>query len=435
MSNIVTLPIINTEQTNFLQQITSILGAPRNILASDEEIHYAWQNLPRELKMVPIELRDELLVRMCVAVSTGLFDGAINYIWNASIRNLRIKVKDFGYNVVANILTAEFDENKLLNLKDSELLNLCLKLNLISEEGFYFLDQCRDMRNNFSAAHPSIGFIDDRELTTYISRCCKYALSSVVNLKGVDINAFTKAIKGELFTEIQLEAWIKKLNETHEAQREILFLMTYGIYCDPNSTQQARINSLTICSQFIETFTAQIIAELVNKHYDYQSKGDDKRYKASLHFFEKVNLINKLNNNEQHRIFLNACKNLENAHLGYDNFYNEPPFAERLYELSLNNEIPETIKEIYVTIILMAYIGNRYGISRMAEDYYVSMIKNFTAKEIKILLELQEKKSIFSSRINSIMNCKKRYIDAINLVNQESISPSLKVKYAKLLLS
>ncbi|MEG2437738.1 MAG: hypothetical protein RSB17_06195, partial [Cetobacterium sp.] len=87
MSNIVTLPIINTEQTNFLQQITSILGAPRNILASDEEIHYAWQNLPRELKMVPIELRDELLVRMCVAVSTGLFDGAINYIWNASIRN------------------------------------------------------------------------------------------------------------------------------------------------------------------------------------------------------------------------------------------------------------------------------------------------------------------------------------------------------------
>lgn len=315
------------------------------------------------MKIVPTELRYELLVRMCVAISTGLFDGAINYIWNASIRNLRIKIKDFGYNVVAQILAKEFDENELFSLKDSELLNLCLKLNLISEEGFYFLDQCRDMRNNFSAAHPSIAFIDDKELTTYISCCCKYALSSVVNLKGVDINTFTKSLKGEIFTDIQFNAWIKKLSETHEAQREILFFMVYGIYCAPSSTEQARINSLKICGKFMDTFTAQITAELVNKHYDYQAKGDEKRYRASLNFFEKLNLVSKLNNSEQQRIFLRACKNLENAHLGYDNFYNEPPFAERLYDLSLHNEVPETIKEIYVTTILMGYIGNRYGTS------------------------------------------------------------------------
>ena len=55
-----------------------------------------------------------------------------------------------------------FDEQKLNEMKDAELLNLCLNFNLISEEAFFFLDQCRNIRNNFSAAHPSISLIDDR---------------------------------------------------------------------------------------------------------------------------------------------------------------------------------------------------------------------------------------------------------------------------------
>ena len=99
---------------------------------------------------------------MCVAVSTGLFDSAINYIWNATILHLRDRVREFGLPVVGQIQQQDFEEAHLLDLQDSELLDLCLKLNLITEDGFFFLDQCRDMRNNFSAAHPSIGKINYR---------------------------------------------------------------------------------------------------------------------------------------------------------------------------------------------------------------------------------------------------------------------------------
>lgn len=146
------------------------------------------------MSKIPLELRGELLARMCVATSVGLFDGAINYVWNASINNLRKKVKDFGYNVVGQILQKQFEEKNIYDMKDSELLELCLKINLISEEGYYFLDQCRDMRNNFSAAHPNMGLIDDRELVVYISRCAKYALSTTINPQGVDISDFMKSI-------------------------------------------------------------------------------------------------------------------------------------------------------------------------------------------------------------------------------------------------
>lgn len=83
-----TLPQINNIMKSF--------NLPRSILASDDEISYAWEELPREIKRIPPELRNEMIVRMCVATSVGLFDGAINYIWNAVIITLRQKVRNFG---------------------------------------------------------------------------------------------------------------------------------------------------------------------------------------------------------------------------------------------------------------------------------------------------------------------------------------------------
>ncbi len=87
----VQLPSLPSTVLPALTELTTSLGIPRNVLASDEEIEYAWRDLPRELREIPSDLRGELVARMCVAVSTGLFDGAMNYIWNAAILHLRQK--------------------------------------------------------------------------------------------------------------------------------------------------------------------------------------------------------------------------------------------------------------------------------------------------------------------------------------------------------
>ena len=121
------LPALPASFLPSIEALTNSLGIPRTVLASDEEIQYAWQGLPREIKEIPSELRGELIARMCVAVSTGLFDGAMNYIWNAAILQLRSKVRNFGLPIVAQILQAEFEERHLLELQDSRLLELCLK--------------------------------------------------------------------------------------------------------------------------------------------------------------------------------------------------------------------------------------------------------------------------------------------------------------------
>lgn len=423
------LPILNNSQLSHIDKIIDTFGESRNIIASKEEIQYVWNSLPREINQVPVDLRDELLVRMCIAIYSGLFDGAINYIWNASIINLKNKIKNFGLNVISQIKDEDFDEDKLDSKKDAEILDICLELNLISEEGFYFLDRNRDLRNNFSAAHPTIGLIDDRELINFISRCIKYALSNTNNPEGVDTKQFIKSLKKGIFKKPQLDLWIEKISKTYEAQKEMLFNILHGIYCDPDSNEETRNNAIKILKYFSSQFTSDIKLKLTSQHYEYQTKGDSKRYKASKALFEKLGLLSELNDLERNKIILDACENLKSVHLAYNNFYNEPPFAKRLCDLSQQEEIPSKTKKKYVYTVLMCYIGNGYGVSNEALPYYKKMIKNFSPHEIKIMFNITKKKSVLSNRINGISKCKTRYNRAFSLLDEESVPSKLKEKF------
>lgn len=133
------LPDLSANTIPAINQLVSALGFPREVLASDDEIRYAWNDLPRELRNIPIQnVNPELIARMCIAISSGLFDGAINYIWNAAILRLRDKVRTFGLPIVSQILEKDFEDSHLIALQDSQLLDLCLQLNILNEEGALF---------------------------------------------------------------------------------------------------------------------------------------------------------------------------------------------------------------------------------------------------------------------------------------------------------
>ena len=424
------LPAVIESTAPALLALTNALGVPRDILASDDEIWTAWENLPRVLKKIPPQLRTGEVARMCVAVTVGLFDSAINYIWNAAIIELQGKVKRFGLNVVRQVIGKnDFDDQALLDLKDAELLYLCLKLNLITEDGYFFLDQCRDIRNNFSAAHPAVGKVDDSEFIGFVNRCAKYALGDEKNPVGVDIQAFVLALKATKFSEEQRNQWVQRLNDTHEAQRELLFGTLHGIYCDPASSEETRLNSLSIANQFSGVFTPKIKSELIDRHQDYLAKGDVKRHKASQQYFEKLGLLGLIGEAERHNIISNACKNLYGVHQAFDNFYNEPPFAERLYQIISQGAMPDTVKQDLVETVLTCAVGNPYGVSRVAYPYYMKMIQRFTPAEIVIMLELPETRTVVGNRIRVYPRCKDAFKHLVLLVDQESVPTKSKKAY------
>jgi len=426
----IALPAVSQVAPVNLGKLTEALHVPRSVLAADDQIEQAWSQLPRLISRIPIHLRDERIVKMCVAVASGLFDAAINYTWNAAVIELREKIRRFGINVVPQIVdNRDFDEQKLLELRDADLLDLCLKLNLIGRDDFFFLDHCRATRNSFSAAHPADGNIDEDEFVIFLSRCQKHALTSESHPRGVDIKAMLTAIKGGRFTQDQHGEWSRRFNETFDAQRELIFTTLHGIYCDANSDESARNNALLLCKQCSEHFSPKVRSALLDRHQDYKAKGDDQRNKASAQFFEELNLLGILNTSEVHSIFTVASKNLLGVHNAMNNFYNEPPFADRLYTLSKNTNVPTTAQDIFVEAVITPAVGNFYGVSNAAMPYYKAMISSFSPNEIKIMLEIVEEDTLLSNRIKRSSKCSAKYRELVKLINGESVPRTAQRKY------
>jgi len=427
----VNLPAVVGNTLPVLDQLTDSLGVPRDILASGQEIQTAWNNLPGVMNKIPPALRTEGLARMCVAVAAGLFDSAINYIWNTSVIELREKVKRFGLPVVEQLLSkSNFDEQALLDLKDSELLSLCLKLNLVTEDGYFFLDQCRDIRNNFSAAHPVVGKIDDHEFIGFANRCAKYALGDEHNPVGVDISSFMTAVKGTRFSEEQKNQWVQRIERTHEAQQYLLFGTLHGIYSDPASVELSRVNALMIAAEFAPHFTPKAKSDLINRHHDYIAKGDEKRHKASQQFFERLGMLALLGEHEFHSLLSNASKRLLGVHQAMDNFYNEPPFAERLLQLTQQGAIPDTVKEELVSVVVTCAVGNPYGVSNAAVPHYHNIIQGFSPNEVEIMLSLPAQKLIVSERLKSHGSCRGRFKELVTLIDPSSVPTKSASAYA-----
>ena len=426
------LPDVSLLTGSMLDQLTGALGVDRAVVALDDQIEEAWSRLPRLIRRIPPHLRDEKIVKACIAIASGLFDSAINYVWNAAVVELRQKVRQFGLHVVPQILgDKSFDENSLLELKDAELLELCLKLNLITDQDFFFLDQCRATRNSYSVAHPSSGDVDEDEVVNFISRCQKHALSSKQNPRGVDTKKLLDSLSTTKFKRDQREEWEERLRATYDVQRELIFSMLHGIYCDPDAGEEARVNSLALCDAFSDEFTPQVQSAFVDRHQDYRAKGDEKRYAASQHFFERLGLISLLGELEIHAIITSASKNLLRVHNNWDNFYNEPPFADRLEQVTKDIAVPESAQPKCVEAVVTCGVGNVYGVSNAAMPSYRTMVTSFSPREIKIMLTLPQTTNTVAGRIKSSVDCADRFRVLVRLLDKTSVPVAIRARYNK----
>ncbi|MDE2638366.1 MAG: hypothetical protein OXI30_18510 [Chloroflexota bacterium] len=430
----ITLPNVAHSTGSLLQSLTQALGVPRNVLATDDEISHLWSDLPRLLQRIPSDLVDEHLAKMCVAIAVGLFDSAINYVWNAAIVELRGKMRRFGLNVIPQITDDdEFDENKLLDLQDSELLRFCLNLNLISVNAYFMLEQCRDIRNNFSSAHPPKGQLDEYELLSFLNRVSKYALQTEQNLQAVDIQDLIASVELGLFSDDQLKVWCERIEGTYEAQRETVFGMLHGMYCDPDKSEHTRVNALRICLDLhARLFTPKVRSLILDRHQDYRARGASDRHKQSQVFFEELGLVSILSDSERHVIITGACRKLMDVHSSRDNFYNEPPFAERLLELTSRQGVPKTAQSDFVECVVTCSVGNQYGTSRKADEFYVKLVQGFSPREIGLMLELPGKRNlVVADRIRTYARCREEFRVLVDILASSSVPSSHRRLYER----
>lgn len=170
------------------------------------------------------------------------------------------------------------------------------------------MDQCRDVRNNFSAAHPTIGSVDEYEFIALLNRCTKHALSNEHNATGVDIKELTAALSNGPFAPEQYQILEQRIRDTFDAQRDAIIGLLHGIYCDPSKGETDRVNCITLCDKLKDSFSPAAKSLIVNRHQGYQAKGELERFKASQAFFENIKLLGLLSEAERHTIISRASR-------------------------------------------------------------------------------------------------------------------------------
>jgi len=426
----VNLPALSDiESEDIVTSITKSLGFSRNILASSEDIEHVWSTLERQINKVKIEYRHEMLARMIVAIRVGLFSSAVNEMWNTTILALRDKILTFGLNEANQFLTTKLDDKKFNELKDKELLDIAVELGLLSEDSYFFLNHCREIRNNYSSAHPSNQVLDGDELNYFIHQNIKQVLSNEVKFIGFRSDEFIATIKSHKLDDESQTELSERIKKTNDLQKTAILKALFGIYSDEKNDEFVRQNCLDLSRKNWLFFSERAKSELAILYSEYLLQDNTKKQYAR-NYFEKVGALDILPKDEQVSIVGKIIKQLESTHFDMNNFYNETAFAERLN--SLRRQIPTQIVKEFVYVISLCYIGNQYGTSRTATTYYEEIIKNFTVFAIDKLFELMGEDNYLKYRINNFARCKEQFKILLNLLNKESIPTRWKDKYEKI---
>ncbi|WP_218103893.1 hypothetical protein [Paenibacillus hemerocallicola] len=135
--------------------------------------------------------------KFVAACSAGLFDAALNMLWNETVVNLREKVKRFDMDYfLDSVITdskrrAAFrSEDDLAKLEEWELVKGCRDTGIITDIGFKHLDYIRDKRNHASAAHPNHNDLSGLQLVSWLETCIKEVLVKEPKGAVVQINSY-----------------------------------------------------------------------------------------------------------------------------------------------------------------------------------------------------------------------------------------------------
>ena len=234
------------------------VGLPHdNIMADPSERAIIASNLPAYLQSLPAEVKRDAryLSKFVIGAGSGLFDYALNAIWNEVVIDLRKKAALYGLDIffdaaVGGNKTREFykTEDDLAALKDAVLLDTCRKLELISDTTYKKLKHILDMRNDIGISHPTNYTINAFELLGWLQTCVQDVLNDRPTEAALKVQAFISNLKGytSLLDAPTLQTLKRRFAELPSHLCGNLLRTVFGIYVAPDTDQAVRRNIATL---------------------------------------------------------------------------------------------------------------------------------------------------------------------------------------------
>ena len=172
-----------------------------------KDISFVYKGLEEKLKRtlgtkVEIRNKSDYLTKFIVAGAVGLFDGALNFLWDEIIRTLREKIIQYDlayfYSIAEQI---NFQYKKLSSpedlevISDYDLLQILKRINFLDDFAFNTLSNINYLRNHASAAHPNVNELTGIKLSSLLEDGIKYAIMLEPDASSIEVKKLFNNIK------------------------------------------------------------------------------------------------------------------------------------------------------------------------------------------------------------------------------------------------
>lgn len=406
-----------SEFSNQFEKYLQELQLPeQGVLVSESERFVVLQNIPNAIERLTLERKVSAMYisKFIAACGAGLFDAALNFLWNEIITNLRIKVAQFDMNYfIDSVITdskrksAFKSESDLVKLDDWELVKGCKDTGIITDIGYRHLDYIRDMRNHASAAHPNHNDIDGLQLVSWLQTCIREVFAKDPEGPVLEVKRLLSNLRNHTLTEDDVPSIKMNIERMPVEIVDSCMRAGFGMYSDPGTDVLIRNNLKLIIKILWSNCSEEEKNNIGIKYAVFAGNAEIDRKQLTSEFLDFVSGKAYLPESEREIQIGRALDDLSNAHSGFNNFYSEPPLVRILSSyIGDTGIVPGNVNYTYVKVVVMCYIGNGYGVSSAAEPIYEELISKFTDPQVKVFLNLFLDRD-FNSRLQFTM-CKDR---------------------------
>lgn len=411
------------------------LGLPKEkVLVEIDERRAVINNMPSVVSDLTEERRQEAMYvsKFVAASAVGLFDAALNYLWNETIRNLRDKVARFDLEYFYDSVITDPDrrskfksDTDLEKLDDWELIRGCRVTGIITDIGYRHLDYIRDMRNWASAAHPNQNELSGLQVVTWLQTCIREVLSKEPAGPVIEVKKLLWSLRHETLSDSDIPPIQAALPQLPDDLSGSLLRTVLGMYTDVNLAANMRNNIKLVAPVVWDVCSDESRYEVGLRFATLEANGEVSRAKLAKEFLDLVNGLAYLPSGRLELETSTALDTLMTAHNGYNNFYNEPAPARQLQRLiPASGEVALNVSKKYVKTVVMCRIGNGYGISWAAQPIYDDLIGRFSDRYIYWFINLANDVE-FASRL-LLGECPKRYQALATQLEQKAVNAQLK---------
>lgn len=356
-------------------------------------------NVEGALTELDLDIRSQSMYvsKMVAAVSVGLFDAALNYLWDELVSALRLRVAGFDlvyfFNIAAGSNTdlrkSLKTENDLSNIDDVHLLRASLKIGLIKDVGFARLDHIRYMRNHASAAHPNQNDLTGLELATFLQQCIREVINTPPDTVTANTGRLLANIKKERLDKSAVSAAAAFFDQLPADRVDTLANGLFGLYTVQDRTSTVADNVRLLWPQLWPFVSGPTRSSYGLRHARAIASAEMEFATAARELIDLVDGTSYLSMPVRAADMGEALDLLSSVHHGFNNFHSEPAPARRVLDLAGDSgDVPESVRGRYIEVILDCFLGNGYGISAAAEKTYEKMISRFSPADASVALRI-----------------------------------------------